>query len=271
LYQEGMVAMSSFRIDRQYVSFATAETKSVIPYTEAYFSNSETASKEDYEEEINKRYAEFLEKTRKDAERDAAVILENARTEADAIIKKAKHAAEEMTQEAKISASAVREEAKRLGYSEGEKNAITLAETRKKEEANEYAQLVSKLNQDYANLVDGMREDVISLVIDIVKKVIEFRVNESDETFLLLLNNALDQLKHNGTIIIHVGSEDYARYFSKGQAEKSIHAGKAKLIVTEEEDYSPGDLVVESEGEMLDFSIGRQIERIEKALTKEGE
>ncbi|MPM03687.1 hypothetical protein SDC9_49954 [bioreactor metagenome] len=263
--------MSSFRIDRQYVSFVTAETKAVIPYTEAYLSNSEIAAKEECAEEINRRCAEILEKTRKDAEGEAEVILKKARTEADGLIIKAKQTADEMTEEAKNSVAAIREEAKRTGYSEGEKKAFTHAEARKTEEAKEYTQLVSKLNQDYADLVDGMRKDIISLVMDIVKKVIEFRVNESDETFLLLLNNSLDQLKHNGTVVIHVGSEDYERYFSKGQVEKSIHTGKAKLIVTEEEDYSPGDLVVESEGEMLDFSIGRQIERIEKALMREGD
>ena len=39
------------------------------------------------------------------------------------------------------------------------------------------------------------RGDVISLIIDITKKILEIKLNESDDVFLELINNAIDELK----------------------------------------------------------------------------
>lgn len=263
--------MSSFRIDRQYVSFVTAETRSVrtagqMPDTNMFFTD--TGAANESEEVMAQHYAEILDRARKEAEEKAALILKRARSEADAIVGQAKRMAGDTMEEARSSAAGIRAEAKQAGYSEGQKTAQMHAQARKKEEKQEFSQLMDQLRSHYSELVEGMREDVISLVIDIVKKIVNFRLNESDEIFLGLIRDALEQLKQTGTVIIRVGSEDYARYFGT-EAGKGIQTGKAKAAVLEEESYSPGDLIVESEGEILDYSIGRQIERVEKAFLKE--
>jgi len=268
--------MSSFRIDRQYVSFVTAETRPVyatgqLPQTSAYFSSTDAVGADEHTQVTQQHYAEIFETIQKEADEKATLILANAVSEADAIVSKAKNEAGEIVDKAKMIAESVLEDARQMGYSEGQKNAEAHADAKKSKDAIELQQLVDKLHKDYADLVDGMRAGIISLVIDIVKKVINFRLNDSEEIFLSIINNAIEQLKQTGEVIIHVGSEDYARYFGKAPAEKNIHAGKAKVIVIEEQGYLPGDLVVESEGEVMDFSVGRQIERIESAFIKEGE
>lgn len=258
--------MSSFRIDRQYVSFVTAETKSV-PHPQEYSVGTGSSGTDGRTAQEDPQCVEIMNKARETARREAALLLEQARSEADGILLRAKRQADGMTEEAKSRAAAIREDAKRSGYSEGRKTAEAEAAQRRSEEAGQYAQLVHKLQEDYAGLVDGMREEIIALVINIVKKVIDFKINHSDEIFLGIVNNALEQLKQSKTVIIHVRSEDYQRYFGS-DAENGLHLDKANVSVTEEEGYAPGDLMVESEGEMLDFSIGRQIERVEKALLK---
>lgn len=254
--------MSSFRIDRQYVSFAAAETKSVISPAEPE-SRGQTGGADGQKAQL--AAAAQAEKLLHEAEQKAALLLEKARAQAEELLRKAESEAAETAGKAAEQAGRVLKEAEKTGYAEGMKTAGESAEKRKREEARELILMEQKLAGNYSALVDGMREDIILLVMNIVKKVIEYRLCESDETFLSIVNSALEQLKQSKTVILHVGTGDYNRYFGKG-AEERFRAGAAGVVVTEEEDFAPGDLVAESEGEMLDYSVGRQLERIEKAL-----
>lgn len=267
-----MEAMSSFRIDRQYVSFVTAETKTAFrtQNVEALRSGP-GAGGAGCPEETDRQCARLLAQARKEAEETAARILEQAGAKADATAEEAKRRADEITRAAQSEAAAVREEARRAGYAEGRKRAQAEAETLKASEAKALSELGGGLRASYARLLDGMREDVVCLVIDIVKKVINIRLEDSDKIFLGLVEGALEQLKESSTAVIHVGSADYARYFGAEPAEKSLGGGKTKLVVTEEEDYAPGDLVVETEGELLDLGIDGQLNRIAQAFLEEGE
>lgn len=266
-----MEAMSSFRIDRQHVSFVTAETKAVFHPQEA-----ETLRRGPDDAggagrtEAERQRAQILSRARQEAEETAAAILERAGTKAAALVEEAERKAGEIVRAAQDGAVAVLEEAKRAGYTEGLENARAEAEARKAAEAEELAQIQEGLYASYTQLLDGMRGDVISLVMDITKKVIGVRLEETDEVFLGLVGSALEQLKQSGTAVIHVGSADYARCFGAA-AEKRLGGGRTKLVVTEEEDYSSGDLVVETEGEMLDLGIDGQLKRIETAFLEEGE
>ena len=261
--------MSSFRIDRQYVSFVTAETRSVFQSGHksdamASFTGAGPGVPAD---EFRRHCAETLERARKQADEQAELMLEQARSDADTIVKNAKKLAEELVGEAQKRAAAIREDAKEAGYSEGQTSARQFAEQTRNKEEKELSRLVSRLKSDYTGLVDSLHGGVVSLTMDIVRKIIGIKLSESDDVFLDLVNNALEQLKQTGAATIHVSSEDYARYFGAGG---SVRLGKTEAAVAEEEGYLPGDLVVESESEILDFSIGRQIERVEQAFLQKG-
>lgn len=262
--------MSSFRIDRQYVSFVSAETDSVLVSDEPDVKETAPpAPRENFDAAIQKG-AEILEQARLEANVQGELILKQAQSEADAIIRKAKETAERFIQDADSRASVIQESAKKEGYSEGKRLAAEENTERKRTEAETFQLLEEKLRRNYENLVDGMQEDILALVMDIVRKVIQVKVKE-DKVILGFLENALEQLKQAGSLTIHVGLEDYARYFGEEGAEQYRIAENAKITIVEEESYNSGDLLVESEGEVLDYRIGKQLERIESAFQQEGD
>lgn len=261
--------MSSFRIDRQYVSFVSAEAGSVSLPDEINTAGAAAAAAEKAADPLLRQSAELLAAARRRAEEQAEQILLQARTEADARLQSAEKTAQTLTEEARGSAASIREAARQEGHAEGRRLAKEEADARKRAEAAEFQRLEETLRVQYTSLVDEMQADVIALIINIVKKIINIKLKQ-EKIFLGLVDSALDQLKQAGSITIHVGSEEYARYFGEEAAERYDLAGRPEITVAEEETFAPGDLVVESEGEMLDYSVGRQIDRIEQAFQAEG-
>lgn len=260
--------MSSFRIDRQYVSFVTAEAHPVprpsVP--------EETGTPEEaLLDEARIKSRRMLEQAEREASEQSRRIIAQAEAQAGETLRSARAEAERLVAGAKAESESICEQARQDGNAKGLRQAEDEAKRRKKTEAEQLYTLTEELRTQYAGLVDSMRPDVLSLVMEIVRKVIHIKLRESDEAFLGMVNDAVERLRQTGTVMIRVGSEDYARYFGGEPADKLQPAGDVKLTVIEEEDYAPGDLVVESEGEVLDLSVDRQLNRIEKALRTEEE
>lgn len=250
--------MSSFRIDRQYVAFQTAETEPVFATNQVQQSPETYDETGGYDGDLSKLYNEIYERLLDEHAEQAELMLSKASEESREIIEKAKKQAEEIISRAKEDASKFRKEIKEQIESEENK--------RKSLEQKELLRLETELRSSYDTLVGGLQDGVISLVMEIVRKVIGLRLSQSDEVFIALIRDALERLKQTGSVIIRVGPEDYARYFGHERAP-NLDTGETKVTVVEEPDFSPGDLIVESEGEIVDLSIDRQIRQIEDAFT----
>ncbi len=267
-----MTPMSSFRIERQYVSFKSVETPNVHPVVHTRPGQAGGADPvfEDAENGPgleHSRAAGIIERAREEAEKKSARIVKRAEKEAESTVAAAKDRAAAIIGEARESGEALRQSARAEGYNRGIKDAEAEAESRKRLEAGALEGMIDQLKRDYSELVDGTKQDLQALVIEIARKIIGVKLKESDEVFIGLINDAIDKLKQAGYLIIRVCPEDYARYFG-GTAENGIHDGESKITVVEEEAFSPGDLIVESEGEVLNLSIERQIRQVEKAISE---
>lgn len=263
--------MSSFRIERQYVSFKTIETPNVHPVGQTFQGKRSGFSFDPDGDEncpmpSDGYSAAVIESAQREAEKRANQILRWAENEAGEIVGSAKTEAGGIIEEAEKSAAAIKESARAEGYALGRQNAEAETVRRKGEEAKDLQRMVEKLKSDYSEILDDMQKDVMSLIIEITKKIINVKLKESDGVFIGLINDAVDRLKQARCLIIRVCPEDYARYFGSESAEHTINAGQAKVVVSEEDTFSSGDLIIESEGEMLNLSIGRQIGQVEAAL-----
>lgn len=255
--------MSSFRIDRQYVAFETAETQ---PVHAAVKADKTSDAAGDMTVDLSRLYDEIYEKLQREHAEQAEMILSKAAAEAGEITRKAKQQAEEIIEKSEAEAEAM-------------KAALTAemeaAEAERKSRAeNTLSELEARLRNDYEELIDGMRGEVVALVMEIVRKVVGIRITESDEVFTDMIRDALERLKQTGSVLIRVGPEDYARYFGGAREEagggsvlEELDVGEMKITAVEEPNFSPGDLVVESEGEMIDLSINRQLGLIEDAFS----
>lgn len=256
--------MSSFRIDRQYVAFETAETRPVFATNKAQKSSAHTDGESDVD--ISKIYNEIYEKLQREHAEQAELMLSKAADEACDIVDKAKKQAEELRSLAKTEVAQMKE----VQRAEIEAEAVE----RKSRAESELVALESKFRNDYNDLVDGMHVKIVALVMDIVRKIIGIKLAESDEIFSGMIKDALERLKQTGSILIRVSPEDYLRYFGDTRGEsasvsilEAVDVGEMKITAVEEPNFSQGDLIVESEGEMIDLSINRQIDLIEDAFS----
>ena len=248
--------MSSFRIDRQYVAFQTAETSPVYAASQTPRPKPNTAGS--FDGDIGRLYDEIFERLSREHAEKTELMLSRASLEARDLVENAKRQAEEILSLAKAEAAQLREELSAgLEREAGEK--------RDRDEQGVLA-LETSLRAGYSELVNGMRDEVVALVMEIVRKVIGIKLSQSDEAFLGLVHDALERLKLTGSVVIRVGPEDYARYFGHERGAPDLDVGDMKVTVTEEPDFSAGDLIVESEGELVDLSINRQIDQIENAF-----
>lgn len=250
--------MSSFRIDRQYVSFQTVETQPVFATNQPQKAGPGSDNSEVAGVDVSKLYDELYERLLAEHAEQAEQMLSKASDEAQAILEQARKDADQIVSLAKADAAALKENLV---------NAFeATAARRKSEEEKAVAGLESSLRNDYAKVIDGMHSEVVSLVMEIVRKVIRIKLSQSDEIFTGLIKEALESLKQKGLAVIHVSPGDYARYFGKTHEGTNIDTGEFKVTVIEEPGFENGDLVIESEGEMINLSIDRQIDQIEKAF-----
>jgi flagellar assembly protein FliH len=250
--------MSSFRIDRQYVSFQTAETQPVRATPQAQKPKPEvTAELNERGVDISKIYNEVYERLLSEHAEQAEYMLSKASDEAQEIVEKAKKEADELRARAKSDAEKLREELRA--------SAENAAQERKAFEEQELQNMVASLQNSYGTMIDGMQNEIVALVMEIVRKVIGIKISQSDEVFLGLVRDALERLKQTGSVIIRVSSGDYARYFGAEHATE-LDTGEMKVAVVEEPEFKTNDLVVESEGEIVDLSVDRQLDQIEQAF-----
>jgi flagellar assembly protein FliH len=211
-----------------------------------------------YEGDVSGLYNEIYEKLLIEHAEQAELMLSRASEEARDIIENAKKQAAEIVALAKTEALNLRDGLKAQAERE--------AAERKHLEEQELLRMESSLRCSYDALVDGIRGEAITLVMEIVRKIIGVKLAQSDEVFLGLVRDALERLRQTGSVVIRVSCEDYARYFGHEHAGQDLGAGETKVAIVEEQDFGTGDLIVESEGEVIDLSVGRQIAQIEKAF-----
>lgn len=254
-----MEAMSSFRIERQYVTL-------VAPDARLLYGVEEERDPFALAQELERCRAEARQEALRIAGQEAERLLEEAQTQAQAILDKAREDSLQTALAAERAAEARKQEALQEGLRLARQEAEAEADARRGREAAELARMTDKLRADYALLVDALEGDALCLILDVVKKIIGVKLEETDEVFLGLVSTALEQLKQTGAVLIRVGPEDYHRYFGDRQSPGAAHFGKAEALVVEEEEFRHGDLVVESEGEVLDFSIDKQLRRLQDAF-----
>lgn len=258
--------MSTFRIDKQYVTIEKAEQKTVHVGARSTSNSGKLGSntnnlRTDYD------VAKIISDVTKKAEEKALAIIKEAENKASHIISQAEESAEAIKKEAERISTEIKKRAQEEGYEAGKSEAEADIVKKLEDDKREFKRLTDKLLQNYSRTIDEARGDIISLVIDITKKILGIKLNESDKIFLDLVNNAIDELKNSSYIKIHVSPGDYERYFGKEQAgEKIKKVTSATISIDEEENFHEGDLVVESDGEVLDLSVFKQLDKIECAF-----
>ena len=261
MFREGMETMSSFRVERQYVTFSSCKQTSESEPTglETEKENGREAKLAEKMEQAARTAAQ-AEQLLKEAQRESALLREQARKEAA-----------QMIEEAKRQAEALRREEKKHGYTDGRRAAEEEVSQWKEQEQQRLTVLTRQLKDDYDSRVEVLQGEIVELVKQIAGKIINIKLEQSDQTFLNVVGAAMSRFHQNEEITIHLCGEDFRHYSATGSIEKMEQARGRKITLNVNPSMKRGDCVLESETKLADCGVSGQLNRAYELLKEEHE
>ncbi len=252
-----------FRIDKTLVSYERSE----VAYTNigTVLGSAYNRAGEEQATEEERTKAQVPEKIEAQCQEKIA----KAEKEAKAVLFDAEKKARYIMQQAQAEAAGANEEAQEKGYRDGLLKAEREIQERLGKQTEMLNSLIAQVGAARETMMDELEGDIITLVFEIAKKVINIELEKNDKVFVDLVQNALGEMKREGKIVVRVGQDDYARYFSSGSAEFIFNNEHIKTTVIEEPLFKKGDCVIESDGETINAGINSQLKYIELAFRNE--
>ena len=231
----------------------------------------ELASEGRFDEEAQARMlAEIEAKQRK-----AQQLLADARKESETMKQKAAGDCARMREETKQECEELREEARQSGHAEG------LAEGREEgkqqvqqemadaiQQANKKAEKTLKDAKDATSYYLSKAEnDVTAIALAIVEKILPQHFIDVPQIILPLVQKALEKVKDQKEINIHVAPDVYDLVLmARDEFRSRLSGAGAELSVTSDESLVPGDCVIETPNGSVDARLQTQIELIRQAI-----
>ena len=209
-------------------------------------------SKSQREEEYKAAYDELIAA----AQDEVALRLEDARREAQALLSEAQALAEKIHQEARDS-----------GFAEGKAAAETeLREIVSRAERETDAAL-ARAEQELLRVAAETEPNMYRLALDIAEKILKYELDENHDAFMNILAGAMDRVRTEGPVQLHVNAQEFKRQFS-GQEKAKLRTseGMVSADITVDPSVEPGGCLIETDSGVVDASVGVQLGQIAQSL-----
>ena len=216
---------------------------------------------------------QIIEDAESEAEEAAGKIVGDARDEAAAILLEAREQAKEEQRAAVEEGFAAGnadghargyEDGLAKGNEEGRKDYDAKIEEDDRQLLGIISDIYREIELSEAELENGVTE----LSLDIVRKVID-PSDAGSGVFESLIRNALRQIRTDRKIVIHVGQDEFKRFFPSGSAVFQLDGGvTVKAAVVEDQTLGEGDVVIDAEEETINAGLETQLQAIELAFSR---
>lgn len=233
-----------------------------------------------YEGSLNKDnfdlYKEFQltqtieEETKEDkpTKTQADIELERALAQAEAIMNTARDAAEKIKQEAHAKGyQAGLEAGQSVGKEQAYKEYQGILETKADALQQSIVDYVSDMQRAKELVLEEYIDDLKSIALTIGEKIIQVSLKSSSDVVERMIISATERLKKTAWAKIYVGNSGrqiQASGDSRLLKELSKLSDNIKIILIEEEE--PGTCIVELPDEIIDISVGTQLENIKEII-----
>lgn len=271
-----MSSFKSFRVERERVTVyekavAVGAPEEIAKAAELAHARAEAAQRErENPASVSDARVETALAKAEALREEARKTLQNAEAEAAGMLEQARAEIARLRTEAELDNRRAFEVERERGYTEGMRQAYEENAARKKQEAAELEKMMTDIRRERVEVIESLRGEIIELVIDIAERVMNLKLEESDEAFLNVLNTELSKIKQSESVTISLSTEDYIRYFF-GTSDSREVLGDREVRIIENKSFSPGDCIIESESEIVDCGITGQLKRIEQMLLDEEE
>lgn len=191
-----------------------------------------------------------------------------AMRQAEKIINTAKDEAEKIRQEAYEEG---REKGMKEGYADGKQQALEEGNRQLDEELgllrDKIARYIEDVEIEKQKLMEQYIDDLKNIALAIGEKIVQTSLRSSSDIVKRMIVSATEKLKKSAWAKIYVGKNGQqidVHGDSRLLKELSKLSDNVKIIVMEEEE--PGTCIIELPEEVIDISVGTQIENIKEIL-----
>ena len=178
---------------------------------------------------------------------------------------------EETRQECEALKAQAREEGHKEGYAAGEAAGRQQAEADMAERiqaANTQAEKTLRDAKDAtADYLAQAEDDVTRIALAVVEKILPQHFIDVPQVILPLVEKALEKVKDQKEIAIHVAPAVYDLVLmARDEFRSRLQGAGADLTIVSDESLSPGDCVIETPNGSVDARLQTQIELIRQAI-----
>ncbi len=168
----------------------------------------------------------------------------------------------QMSLQAKEAFESAREEGYLKGYEEGQAQAFS-------ENEGTLAQMVTLLediDRGKEELFRQYERDMVDLALDIARKVVDVKLQESDEAFLNIFRKAAEGLHVKKSVRLLISRHEKQLATTSSEYLQSVIGGAEHLDIEVLEDKEPGTCILETEDVLIDASAHKQVEKLVQAV-----
>ena len=203
-------------------------------------------------------------------DKDYSEIKRNAEDEAAVIIQSANEEKEKILAEAKSKAEKLQKEAQEKGYKEGlEKGrAEGIAEGKAagetiRQKAEEHLNKVAQLRKE---TIEKLEPEIVELSVNIAEKILHQEVSLNPQVITELVVAALKILSDQDFILIRANPQDLEVLEENVQNLKRYLKNKAELEFLVDEEINRGFCRVESDHGMIEVNLDESLKEVKSAL-----
>ena len=201
------------------------------------------------------------------ANKQAEELLARARQEVDEMKNRANL---ETTQEAEQIKAAAAEEGNKQGHAAGFQQGLTEAKAKMAEQVRQTTELcnamIAAAEQDARLLLLEAEPKIIEMVLAISRKIIYDEVEERPAVVLDLVRGALERVRDQNQIVIHVSPDDYEFIMQSRQQLQAVVGAERLLTLTADAVLGKGGCLIETSFGTVEAGIDTQLESIRRVL-----
>ena len=199
--------------------------------------------------------------------KQVAELLERANQE---IADLKAQASREAAQEAERLKERAAEEGKQQGHAAGLRQGLDDAKRQMAEQVKQTADncnaIVAAAEQDARRILQEAEPKIIELVLTISQKIIKDEVEERPAVVLELVRGALERVRDQNQIIIHVSPDDYDFILQSRRQLQAVVGAEQTLTLTADAVLAKGGCLIETSFGTVEAGIDTQLESIRRVL-----
>ena len=176
--------------------------------------------------------------------------------EAQEVLDTVKKDAEEYRKQVVAECEKLKEQAQREGFEQG---------------YNEWAAHVGKLEEEIVKVRDEMQKLIIPIALKTAKKIVNTELATSPASIVEIVTSNLKSVSQHKKIVIYVNKQDIGALDQSRAKIKQLFESLESLSIRPREDLERGDVVIETEGGVINARLKEKWRTIEAALDSLGQ